>query len=119
MPLPLFLLAIEMPWQAAMFVIGAFAFFSPLVNTPILGVLTVRTPAALRPKVMTSVMTVASIAGPIGFVAAGFALQHVSLYKVFFVIAAALTLGGLAFAAVLLRNRAAPDLVAIPDVAHG
>jgi MFS family permease len=119
MPLPLFLLAIEMPWQAAMFVIGAFAFFSPLVNAPILGVLTVRTPAALRPKVMTSVMTVASIAGPIGFVAAGFALQHVSLYKVFFVIAAALTVGGVAFAAVLLRNRAAPDLVAIPDVAHG
>jgi len=108
MPLPLFLLAIRMPWQAAMVVIGAFAFFSPLVNAPIIGVLTVRTPAALRPKVMTSVMTVATIAGPLGFLAGGFALQHVSLYKVFFVIAAALTIGGLAFAAVLLRNRAAP-----------
>ncbi len=113
MPLPLFLLAIRMPWQAAMVVIGAFAFFSPLVNAPLFGVLTVRTPAALRPKVMTSVMTVASIAGPLGFVAGGFALQHVSLYKVFFVIAAALTIGGLAFAAVLLRNRAAPVEAAI------
>jgi predicted MFS family arabinose efflux permease len=119
MPLPLFLLAIEMPWQAAMVVIGAFAFFSPLVNAPIIGVLTVRTPPALRPKVMTSVMTVASIAGPLGFLAGGFALQHVSLFKVFFVIAAALTAGGVAFALVLLRNRAAPELVAVPDVAHG
>ena len=119
MPLPLFLLAIEMPWQAAMVVIGAFAFFSPLVNAPIIAVLTVRTPPALRPKVMTSVMTVASIAGPLGFLAGGLALQHVSLYKVFFVIAAALTAGGVAFALVLLRNRAAPDLVAMPDVAHG
>ncbi len=64
-------------------------------------------------------MTIAMLAGPLGFLAGGFALEHVSLYKVFFVIAAALTISGLAFAAVLLRNRAAPDLVAMPDVAHG
>jgi len=119
MPLPLYLLAIELPWGAAVFVIGAFSFFTPLVNAPIIGILTVRTPAALRPKVMTSVLTIAMLAGPLGFLAGGFALEHVSLYKVFFVIAGALTISGLAFAAVLLRNRAAPDLVAMPDVAHG
>jgi MFS family permease len=119
MPLPLFLLAVELPWAAAMLVIGAFSFFSPLVNAPILGVITVRTPAELRPKVMTSVMTVATMAGPLGFLAGGFALQHVSLYTVFFVIAAALTACGIGFALVLLRNRAAPDFAAVPDVAHG
>jgi hypothetical protein len=37
----------------------------------------------------------------------------------FLIIAAALTAGRVAFALVLLRNRAAPDLVAMPDVAHG
>ena len=119
MPLPLWLLAVPMPWGAAMVVLAAFAFFSPLVNAPIIGVLTMRTPAALRPKVITAVMTVASIAGPLGFLAAGQAISRVSIYAVFLVIAASLTLVSVAFAIVLLRNRAAPDLVAMPDVAHG
>jgi MFS family permease len=119
MPLPLFLLALSMPWAAAAAVVGAFAFFSPLVNAPILGVLTVRTPEALRPKVMTSVMTVATLAGPLGFLAAGFALRSTSLSTLFLVLPALLTLGGLVFAAVLLRNRAAPDVAAVAQVAHG
>jgi MFS family permease len=108
MPLPLWLLSVPMPWEAAMIVLACFGFFAPLVNAPIIGVLTVRTPAALRPKVMTSVMTVATLAGPIGFVAAAEALRYVSLTAVFVGIAAGLTAGGLAFAAVLLRNRDAP-----------
>ncbi|HZR95182.1 MAG TPA: MFS transporter [Gaiellaceae bacterium] len=119
MPLPLFLLAVSMPWGAALAVVGAFAFFSPLVNAPIIGVLTVRTPAALRPKVMTSVMTVATVAGPLGFLAAGLALRYVSLATLFVVLPALLTIGGLAFAGVLLRHRASPDVAAVPNVAHG
>jgi len=118
MPLPLFLLSPTTPWPAAVAIIAAFAFFTPLINAPIIGILTVRTPVELRPKVMTAVMTVASLAGPLGFIAASQAIGRVSIYTVFFVIAAALTAGGFAFAAVLLRNRAAPDLVAMPDVAH-
>jgi predicted permease len=102
-----------------MVTVGAFAFFTPLVNAPIVGVLTVRTPEALRPKVMTSVMTVASLASPLGFLAAGFALRYVSLSTLFVVLPAALTLGGLVFASILLRHRAAADLPAVANVAHG
>jgi MFS family permease len=119
MPLPLFLLSISMPWALAMVVVATFAFFSPLVNAPILGVLTIRTPKELRPKVMTAVMTVATMAGPLGFIAAGFALRYISLSALFVVLPALLTLGGLAFAGVLLRHRAAPDVAAVPQVAHG
>jgi hypothetical protein len=89
------------------------------VNAPILGVLTVRTPKELRPKVMTAVMTVATMAGPLGFIAAGFALRYISLSALFVVLPGLLTLGGLGFAAVLLRHRAAPDVVPVPQVAHG
>jgi hypothetical protein len=64
-------------------------------------------------------MTVASIAGPLGFLAAGQVISRVSIYTVILVIAASLTLVSVLFATVLLRNRAAPDLVAMPDVAHG
>jgi MFS family permease len=105
MPLPLFLLSPTTPWPVATVVIGGFGFFSPLVNAPVIGLLTVRTPAELRPKVLTSVMTVATMAGPLGFVAAGYALQHVALGAFFIGLPALLTLGGLAFAAVLLRQR--------------
>ncbi|MDX6480629.1 MAG: hypothetical protein QOG85_1139, partial [Gaiellaceae bacterium] len=49
MPLPLFLLAPHTPWPVATVIIAAFAFFTPLVNAPVIGLLTVRTPPELRP----------------------------------------------------------------------
>ncbi len=116
MPLPVFLLGISMPWAAAMLVIAAFAFFSPLVNAPIIGILTVRTPQALRPKVMTAVMTVATIAGPIGFFGAGEALRWISVQQLFVIVAATLTVCAFAFAGVLLRNRTTTD-PSVPVVA--
>jgi MFS family permease len=105
LPLPIFLLGLALPWGAATAVVAAFAFFAPIVNAPIFGILTVRTPPALRPKVLTAVMTVATIAGPLGFFAAGYALRWLSAQELFVVVAAALTLGGLAFAALVRRNR--------------
>ncbi|HZT45653.1 MAG TPA: MFS transporter [Gaiellaceae bacterium] len=119
MPLPLFLLALHLPWAAAMVVTGAFAFFTPLVNAPLLAILTVRTPVELRGKVLTAVMTVATMAGPFGFLGAGLLLHHVTLTAFFLVLPALLALAGVGFAGVLLRNGAAPDVVAVPDVAHG
>ena len=104
MPLPLFLLSPTTPWPVAAVIIAAFAFFTPLINAPVIGILTVRTPAELRPKVMTAVMTVATMAGPFGFIAAGYLLRNVTLGSFFIGLPALLTLGGLVFAAVLLRN---------------
>ncbi|TML56102.1 MAG: MFS transporter [Actinobacteria bacterium] len=105
MPLPLFLLSPTTPWPAATIIIAGFAFFTPLVNAPVIGILTVRTPAELRPKVMTAVMTVATMAGPFGFIAAGYLLRHVSLGSFFIGLPALLMLASLAFAGVLLRNQ--------------
>ena len=45
LPLPLFLLSPTTPWPVATIIIGAFAFFVPLVNAPIAGLVLVRTPA--------------------------------------------------------------------------
>jgi len=117
MPLPLFLLAPSTQWPAAMVVVGAFAFFTPLVNAPIIGVLTVRTPPELRPKVLTALMTVATMAGPLGFLAAGYALRHVALGAFFLVLPALFTAGSVAFAAALLRAPAGD--VVVPEVTHG
>jgi hypothetical protein len=113
-----------MPWAAAAVVVGCFGFTAPLVNAPIIGILTVRTPVALRPKVMTAVMTVASLAGPLGFVGASQALRYVSLRVVFLAVAGALSVASFAFAAVLLRGRAsgegaAPGSVTVAAIAQG
>jgi hypothetical protein len=119
MPLPLFLLGLSLPAALSVLVVGAFGFFGPLVNAPIIGMLTVRTPEALRAKVMTAVLTVATMAGPLGFLAAGEALRYVSFSTFFVVLPAFLALGGLAFAGALLANRPRQELSAAAEVAHG
>jgi hypothetical protein len=116
MALPLWLLAVQMPWALVVVVLAAFGFCAPLVNAPLIAVLTVRTPEALRPKVMTAVMTISSIIGPLGFLAAGFGLEYVSLTLVFLLVAAGFTLGALAFSAAV-RNGDVPAAPAVPEPA--
>jgi MFS family permease len=110
MSLPLWLLIVSMPWWSVVVVISAFGICAPLVNAPMIAVLTVRTPEPLRPKVMTAAVTVSGLVGPLGFLAAGFGLQYVSVTFVFFAVAAGFTLGALAFSAAV-RNG---DVVAAP-----
>jgi predicted MFS family arabinose efflux permease len=116
MALPLWILIVSMPWWTVIVVIAAFGACAPLVNAPMIAVLTVRTPAALRPKVMTAVMTISGIVGPLGFLAAGFGLQYVSLTFVFLFVAAGFTLGALAFSAAV-RNGDAQAAPAVPEPA--
>jgi MFS family permease len=105
MPLPLFALGVSLPWELVLVVLAAFSFFTPLVNAPVVGVLMVRTPAALRPKVMSAVLTCASLAGPLGFFGAGEALRWISVQALFVIVAGTLTVAALAAAAVFLRER--------------
>ena len=53
---------------------------------------------------MTAVITVATMAGPLGFIAAGYALGHVSLDAFFIGLPVLLLLGSLGLAAALLRG---------------
>jgi predicted MFS family arabinose efflux permease len=112
MPLPLFLLSPTTPWPVAALILAVFAFFVPLVQAPITGLLIARTPVELRPKVLTGFMTVATMAGPLGFIAAGYLLRHVAIGSFFIGLPVLLLLSGLAFAGALLRHRddAATDL---------
>jgi len=116
MALPLWLLAVDMPWALVVVVLAAFGFCAPLVNAPMLAVLTVRTPERLRPKVMTAVMTISGVSGPLGFLGAGFGLQYVSLTLVFLVVAGGFTLGALAFSAVVRSGDVAAPTVPEPAV---
>ena len=86
--IPIPLLGLPLPAGAVIAVLFAGAIFGPLVNAPLIGVLTTRTPEALRPKVMTGVITMAMLAGPIGLLVVGPLLaswgpRHVLLFVAF------------------------------------
>jgi len=86
----------------------------------VLAILTMRAPEALRPKVLTAVLTFALIIGPLGFLAVGQALQHVGLRVVFLAIAAGFTAGAVAFSAVARRGdvrEEEPDAVPTGELA--
>jgi len=104
MAVPLWLLALELPWPLVIVVLAAFGVCAPLVNAPVLGLLTVRTPEVLRPKVMTAVMTLSLVIGPLGFLAVGQSLQHVGMSVLFLAIAAGFSVGAVAFSAAVRRG---------------
>ncbi len=104
MAVPLWLLALELPWPLVIVILAAFGVCAPLVNAPVLGLLTVRTPEVLRPKVMTAVMTLSLVIGPLGFLAVGQSLQHVGMSVLFLAIAAGFSVGAVAFSAAVRRG---------------
>ena len=77
----------------------------PLINAPMFGLITTRTPEALLPKVMTAIITLATLAGPLGLVLAGFLLQHEGLTVTYTIIAAGVTFTCLLLVALLMRFR--------------
>ena len=114
--LPIWLLGLELPLWATMAALFASTISQPLVNAPVIGLMTTRTPEALRPKVMTAVLTIAMLAGPIGLVAAGPLLEAFGTRTVFAIIAAGMTVFALYFASVALRfgPRDVPEAPAVP-----
>jgi MFS family permease len=114
--LPIWLLALELPAIGVMAALFASSVFGPLVNAPLIGVITMRTPAALRAKVMTAVLTFAMLAGPVGLLAVGPLLEAWGPRPVFGLIAAGQLAATLFFAAVVLRQR--PAGPSLPSEAH-
>jgi MFS family permease len=103
---PLPLLGLPLPAAAVIVVLFVASLFGPLVNAPLIGVLTMRTPEALRPKVMTGVLTMALLAGPVGLVVVGPLLAAWGPRPVLLFVAAGQFLASLPFAFVALRKGA-------------
>jgi MFS family permease len=113
---PIWFLGLDLPLWATMGALFVSTIPQPLVNAPVIGLMTTRTPEALRPKLMTAVLTIAMLAGPIGLVAAGPLLEAYGTRPVFVIIAAGMTVFALYFASVALRF-GPRDVVEAPAVA--
>ena len=111
--LPIPLLALHLPAWGVVAVLFVSSLFGPLVNAPLIGVITMRTPEALRAKVMTGVLTFALLAGPLGLFLGGPLLQWIGPHAVFVVVAAGQLLAAIPFAVGALRRDSA--LQALPS----
>jgi MFS family permease len=102
---PLWLLPFDPPAAAVIAALFAAMFFAPLVNGPVFGVLTARTPEQLRPRVMTALISANTLAAPLGFLIAGHAIERWGVTVVFAAVPAGITVLALAFASIALRHR--------------
>ena len=108
MSLPLWLLPLELPAWGVMAALFTAMLFLPLVNGPVIGVITARTPVELRPKMMTALLSVSGVSAPLGFVVAGQLLEPWGVSNVFAAVAVGMTATALVFAAIALRHRDEP-----------
>jgi MFS family permease len=101
---PVFVLGFDLPVAGVMAALALSSFFGPLVNAPLITVITTRTPDALRAKVTTAVITTALLAGPVGYVVAGPLIEAWGPRPVFVLVAAGQLLATLPFLAVAFRS---------------
>jgi predicted MFS family arabinose efflux permease len=115
--IPIWVLPFLPPWPVVGLSLFVAMFFTPLINGPFFAVLTARTPEALRAKVMTAVVSINTLAAPLGFLVAGQILEHQGVATLFAFVAIGMTLAAVSFAAIALRFREldlAPGSVAEP-----
>jgi MFS family permease len=112
--IPLWVLPFLPPWPVVFVALFVATLFTPLVNGPIIAVLTARTPDYLRAKVMTAVISVDTIAAPLGFLLAGQVLERWGVAPLFAGVVVGTTWMAVVFAAIVFRHR---DLEPAPEPA--
>jgi len=102
--IPLWVLPFLPPWPLVFVALFMAAFFTPLVNGPIITVLTTRTPEDLRAKVMAAVISVNTLAAPLGFLIAGQVLEHWGVVPLFTAVVLGISWMAIVFAAIVWRH---------------
>jgi predicted MFS family arabinose efflux permease len=108
---PLWVLPFLPPWPVVFVALFTATFFTPLINGPIIAVLTARTPDGLRAMVMTAVISINTLAAPLGFLVAGQVLENWGVVPLFTAVVAGTTWMAIVYAAIVLRHRDAVDAV--------
>jgi MFS family permease len=116
--LPLWIVVAPVPWPVVALAVVLCGVFVPLINAPLMGIITARPPAALRAKVMTAVMAASGAGGPLGRLIIGPMYRLGGNPAVWTEIAGGMTLGAVLFIAATagVSARDAPDLAAVPPV---
>jgi predicted MFS family arabinose efflux permease len=117
--LPLWIVTQNVAWPVVGAAVVVCGLFVPLINAPIMGIITTRPPVALRAKVMTAVMAASGLGGPLGRLIIGPLYRWQGNAAVWTEIAGGMTVGAVLFILAAWRTSPgdAPDLVAVPPVA--
>jgi predicted MFS family arabinose efflux permease len=102
--IPLWVLPFLPPWPVVFAALFVATLFTPLINGPVIAILTARTPDELRAKVMTAVVSVNTLAAPLGFLIAGQVLENWGVVPLFTAVVAGMTWTSIVFAAIVLRQ---------------
>jgi predicted MFS family arabinose efflux permease len=113
---PIWVLPFLPPWPVVFVCLFVAMLFTPLINGPFFAVLTSRTPEALRAKVLTAVISINTLAAPLGFLVAGQVLERWGVATLFALVAIGMTLAALTFSGIALRFR---ELELAPQPAPG
>ena len=101
---PLWVMPFLPPWPVVLLALFTAMLFTPFVNGPLLAVITARTPEALRPKVMTALISANTVASPLGFLLAGQVLERWGVVPLFTAVVAGITWMAILFAAFAWRQ---------------
>ncbi|MFI6145845.1 MFS transporter [Streptomyces sp. NPDC051109] len=107
--LPLWTLLVPVPASALVVAIGLSSAAAPLANAPLMGLLSARLPDGFGPKVLQAVVTISTLAGPLGFLAAGAVLDRAGVAAALGGVAALATFGSGNLILALRRLRATED----------
>ena len=101
--MPLLLLGLDLPAVGVMAVMFA-AGLGAVATSPLMAILTTRRPSELRAKVMTAVITIVTISGPVAVIALGRLLESIDVRTFLFAIAIGRVAMAIAFAVVVPRR---------------
>ncbi len=101
----LWILLPDLPWTAVAGAAIVTGVFSPMLNSTVITIRTMRTPPVLRPSVHAAAVTVALVLAPIGALSVGPLLNVFGLEVAVGAVLALNTLCGIAFVAAGLRER--------------
>ncbi|MFC8728210.1 MFS transporter [Streptomyces bacillaris] len=91
--LPLWTLLVPVPAGVLVVAVGLSSAAAPLANAPLMGLLSARLPDGFGPKVLQAVVTISTLAGPLGFLAAGAVLDRAGIAATLWGVAALATFG--------------------------
>ena len=103
--LPLWVLPFLPPWPVVFVALFVATLFAPLINGPLIAVLTARTPDSLRAMVITAVISINTLAAPLGFIAAGQVLERWGVVPLFAGVTGGITCMAVVYGTIVLRHR--------------
>lgn len=107
--LPLWTLLVPVPASVLVVAVGLSSAAAPLANAPLMGLLSARLPDGFGPKVLQAVVTISTLAGPLGFLAAGVVLDRAGVAAALWGVAALATFGSGNLILALRRLQATGD----------